>query len=103
MTLPTAIFDYATGGPNFGAADLVIGSPRAAILGGFAGPDTEDITASAGNLREGSSNAGGAYDIPRNWPARGNFGIVEVEVYCNDNISRSTGGGGGGGFKLWPF
>mmetsp|Transcript_29221 Transcript_29221/g.64434 ORF Transcript_29221/g.64434 Transcript_29221/m.64434 type:complete len:270 (-) Transcript_29221:40-849(-) len=97
-----AIFDYATGGPNFGAADLVIGSPRAAVLGGFAGPDAEDISTSAGNLREGSSNAGGAYDIPRGWPVRGSFDIVEIEVYCNGNISPS-GGGAGGGFKLWPF
>lgn len=35
-----AIFDYATSGPTFGASDLQIGPPRAAVLGGFAGPDT---------------------------------------------------------------
>ena len=32
-----AIFDYATGGPWFGSADLLIGSPQAAVMGGFAG------------------------------------------------------------------
>lgn len=95
-----AIFDYATGGPNFGAADLVIGSPQAAVLGGFAGPDMEDTSITAGNLREGSSSAGGAYDVPNAWPVRGKFGAVEIEVYCNGNIKPS---GGGGGFSLWPF
>ena len=95
-----AIFDYAMGGPNFGAADLVIGSPQAAVLGGFAGPDMEDTSITAGNLREGSSSAGGAYDVPNGWPVRGKFGVVEIEVYCNGNIKPS---GGGGGFSLWPF
>ena len=32
-----AVFDYATGGPCFGSADLMIGSPQAAVMGGFAG------------------------------------------------------------------
>mmetsp|Transcript_15126 Transcript_15126/g.19765 ORF Transcript_15126/g.19765 Transcript_15126/m.19765 type:complete len:189 (+) Transcript_15126:128-694(+) len=32
-----AIFDYATGGPCFGSSDLQIGSPKAAVMGGFAG------------------------------------------------------------------
>jgi hypothetical protein len=95
-----AIFDYATGGPNFGAADLVIGSPQAAVLGGFAGPDMEDTSITAGNLREGSSSPGGAYVVPNGWPARGKFGVAEIEVYCNGNIKPS---GGGGGFSLWPF
>ena len=95
-----AIFDYATGGPNFGAADLCIGKPQAAVMGGFAGPDAEDLSASSGNLREGNSSPGGAYDMQRGWPVGGKFGIVEVEVYCNGNIKPS---GSGGGFKLWPF
>jgi TLD len=47
-----AIFDYATSGPCFGAADLVIGPPQAAIMGGFTGPDAEDISKSAGSLRQ---------------------------------------------------
>ena len=95
-----AIFDYATGGPNFGAADLVIGSPQAAVLGGFAGPDMEDTSITAGDLREGSSSAGGAFDVPTGWPVRGKFGVVEIEVHCNGNVKPS---GSGGGFRLWPF
>jgi len=95
-----AIFDYATGGPNFGAADLIIGSPQAAVMGGFAGPDMEDTSINAGDLRLGSSVLGGAYDFVNGWPVRGDFRLVEVEVYCNGNIKPA---GSGGGFSLWPF
>lgn len=93
-----AVFDYATGGPQFGAADLIIGKPEAAVMGGFAGPDAEDITKSAGNLRRGSCYFGGAYDGP-SFPVGGTFKVVEVEVYCNANIKPLQAGG----FKLWPF
>lgn len=100
----TAIFDYATGGPCFGAADLVIGPPRAAVMGGFAGPDMEDTSVNAGNLRECTSSVGGAYDVPpRGWPS-GSSKAVEVEVYCNANVDpRSSSSSGGGGFDWWPF
>lgn len=37
-----AIFDFATGGPQFGSSDLIIGPKQAAVMGGFAGPDAED-------------------------------------------------------------
>ena len=70
------------------------------MLGGFAGPDMEDTSITAGNLREGSSSAGGAYDVPNGWPVRGKFGVVEIEVYCNGNVKPT---GSGGGFSLWPF
>lgn len=95
-----AIFDYATGGPQFGSADLIIGKPEAAVMGGFAGPDAEDITKSAGSLKRGSCFFGGAYS-GSSFPVGGEFKIVEVEVYCNGNIKPS--GKGGEGFKLWPF
>jgi hypothetical protein len=85
-----AIFDYATAGPTFGAADLMIGPPEAAIMGGFAGPDMEDMAVNAGNLKRGKSAVGGAYDPDPRWPARGNFRLSQVEVYCND-YSSSTG------------
>lgn len=99
-----AIFDYATGGPNFGAADLIIGAPQAAVMGGFAGPDMEDTSINAGDLRQGSSVLGGAYEFVTGWPARGDFRLVEVEVYCNENIKPAGGSGGGGsGFSFWPF
>ena len=38
-----AIFDYARGGPQFGAADLVIGPPLTPTAGGIAGPDIAAI------------------------------------------------------------
>lgn len=93
-----AVFDYATGGPQFGSADLIIGKPEAAVMGGFAGPDAEDISRSAGDLRRGSCYFGGAYDGP-SFPVGGAFKVVEVEVYCNANIKPLQNGG----FKLWPF
>lgn len=93
-----AIFDYASGGPQFGAADLIIGKPRAQVMGGFAGPDAVDISKSAGDLRRGFAQFGGAYDGP-SFPVGGSFKIVEVEVYCNANIVPIKSGG----FNLWPF
>lgn len=81
-------------------ADLKIGESQSAIMGGFAGPDMEDRSLSAGNLREGTSSVGGAYDdIDNVWPVRGRFKLVELEVYANANIEPM----GSGGFKLWPF
>ncbi|KAL9187725.1 hypothetical protein ACHAXT_006103 [Thalassiosira profunda] len=84
----TAIYDYATSGPNFGAADLCIGPPRAQVMGGFTGPDTEDNRSVAGNLRKGKSSVGGAYDYQKGWPVAGEFQLAEVEVYCNLNAGK---------------
>ena len=81
-----AVFDYATSGPCFGAADLMIGPPQAAIMGGFAGPDAEDISKSAGSLRLCKSSVGATYDYDRAWPIRGNARLSEVEVYCLSTI-----------------
>ena len=94
----TAIYDFATGGPNFGAADLCIGPPRAAVMGGFAGPDMENSESVAGNLRKGKSSVGGAYDFQMGWPVSGQFELAEVEVYCNLNAGKLISSGGGGGF-----
>ena len=81
-----AVFDFATGGPQFGASDLIIGSPQAAVMGGFAGPDMQDTKKNAGNLRQGMSVLGGAYQRTPNWPVGGKFSLAQVEVYCNANI-----------------
>ena len=97
-----AIFDYATGGPQFGSGDLIIGPPKAAIMGGFAGPNMEDTSVNAGDLRKATTSSfGGAYDSGsgRGWP-RGSHNVVEVEVYANGNIQPRSSGGG---FQLWPF
>jgi hypothetical protein len=73
---------------------LQIGPPKAAVLGGFAGPDMEDTNINAGNLKEGKSSVGGAYDVKNGWPVNGKFQIAEVEVYCSKNVRPSGGGGG---------
>lgn len=77
-----AVYDYATGGPCFGSDDLVLGAPQAQVMGGFAGPDMEDSSKNAGNLRNGRCSFSGAYDFHPSWPVRGKFPLVEVEVYC---------------------
>jgi TLD len=79
-----AVFDYATAGPCFGASDFLIGPPRAAVMGGFAGPDAEDITKSAGSLRQCKSSIGSTYLADNGWPARGTVQLLDVEVYCID-------------------
>ena len=95
-----AIFDFATGGPQFGSSDLIVGPPKAAVMGGFAGPDMEDFSINAGSLRTATSTFGGAYETDNGWP-RGSHNIVEVEVYANENIKPRSKSGGG--FNLWPF
>lgn len=81
-----AVFDYATAGPCFGTQDLQLGPPQAAIMGGFAGPDMEDIGANAGDLRKGKASIGFTYSSDTRWPARGNFALSDVEVYCNADL-----------------
>ena len=68
-------------------------------MGGFAGPDMEDISVNAGNLRVATSTFGGAYESVTGWPT-GTHKVVEVEVYCNGNIEQRSKSGG---FSLWPF
>lgn len=64
-------------------------------MGGFAGPDAEDISASAGSLRNGKSSPGPAYNFVNGWPASGSFQLAEVEVYCNANVKKYKSSGGG--------
>lgn len=82
-----AVLDYAASGPCFGAADLVIGPPQAAVMGGFTGLDAEDITKSAGNLRQCRSAVGSTYDYHPAWPVRGPMQLVEVEIYCSTSAN----------------
>ncbi|GKY98467.1 hypothetical protein MPSEU_000804000 [Mayamaea pseudoterrestris] len=76
-----ALFDYATAGPCFGTTDLQIGPLQAAFMGGFAGPDMEDTRTNAGDLRQGKSSVVN-FEWTDQWPVRGSFRVVEVEVYC---------------------
>lgn len=56
-----ALFDYARSGPHFGADGLIIGPGQAAVTGLFAGPDTNDVTTSQGQLRVATSRLGQSY------------------------------------------
>lgn len=96
-----AIFDFATGGPTFGSADLCIGPPEAAVMGGFSGPDMENVSSIAGDLRKGKSSVGGAYGFVRGWPVAGKFGVVEVEVYCNLEVGKRLAYGNRGLFSFF--
>jgi hypothetical protein len=58
----------------------------AAVMGFITGPDMENTSINAGTLKRGRSSPGGAYDSPVGWPCRGDFSLVEVEVYCNGNV-----------------
>jgi hypothetical protein len=53
-----ALFDYARGGPQFGADGLLIGPPLTAVMGVFTGPDS---SAGAGDLRSTRSRFGLSY------------------------------------------
>ncbi|KAL7485809.1 hypothetical protein ACHAW6_011404 [Cyclotella cf. meneghiniana] len=98
-----AVFDFATGGPTFGSADMCIGPPRAPVMGGFTGPDMENVSSVAGDLRRGKSSLGGAYSFQNGWPVAGEFGVVEVEVYCNLNVGKKLAYGNKSGFSIFGF
>uniref|UniRef100_A0A0D9XQE7 TLDc domain-containing protein n=1 Tax=Leersia perrieri TaxID=77586 RepID=A0A0D9XQE7_9ORYZ len=53
-----ALFDYARGGPQFGADGLLIGPPMTAVMGVFTGPDS---SAGEGDLRRARSRLGLSY------------------------------------------
>ncbi|RYR78375.1 hypothetical protein Ahy_A01g003156 [Arachis hypogaea] len=84
-----ALFDYARGGPQFGADGLLIGPPLAPVMGGFAGPDTNS---GVGDLRQAKSRLGLSY-AKRKDGKESLFGdesraiIQEVQVFCNPKIA----------------
>ncbi|CAB4309684.1 unnamed protein product [Prunus armeniaca] len=84
-----ALFDYARGGPQFGADGLLIGPPLAPVMGGFAGPDTNS---GIGDLRQAKSRLGLSY-AKREDGKESLFGdesratLEEVEVYCSPQIA----------------
>ncbi|KAI4371494.1 hypothetical protein MLD38_019722 [Melastoma candidum] len=95
VTLPkvggsgAALFDYARGGPQFGADGLLIGPPLAPVMGGFAGPDTNS---GVGDLRQAKSRLGLSY-AKREDGKESIFGdesratLQEVLVFCNPRIA----------------
>ena len=84
-----AIFDYARGGPQFGAADLVIGPPLTPTMGGIAGPDVASIDPNvegrtAGDCRSCTSLLGGSYArLPDGEAALPVGPLVELEAWAN--------------------
>ncbi|KAG0499776.1 hypothetical protein HPP92_004467 [Vanilla planifolia] len=84
-----ALFDYARGGPQFGADGLLIGPPLAPVMGGFTGPDTNS---GVGDLRWAKSRLGLSY-ARREDGKRSIFGdepratLVEVQVFCSPQIA----------------
>ncbi|KAL0303474.1 UNVERIFIED_CONTAM: hypothetical protein Sradi_6215500 [Sesamum radiatum] len=84
-----ALFDYARGGPQFGADGLLIGPPLAPVMGGFAGPDTNS---GVGDLRQAKSRLGLSY-AKRPDGKESVFGdeskasLDEVMVFCSPQIA----------------
>lgn len=84
-----ALFDYARGGPHFGADGLLIGPPLAPVMGGFAGPDTNS---GVGDLRQAKSRLGLSY-AKRKDGKESLFGddsratLEEVLVFCSPQIA----------------
>ncbi|KAF2308749.1 hypothetical protein GH714_015518 [Hevea brasiliensis] len=84
-----ALFDYARGGPQFGADGLLIGPPLAPVMGGFAGPDTNS---GIGDLRQAKSRLGLSY-AKRADGKESIFGedpkatLEEVQVFCSPQIA----------------
>lgn len=84
-----ALFDYARGGPQFGADGLLIGPPLAPVMGGFAGPDTNS---GVGDLSQAKSRLGLSY-AKRADGKESLFGdeykacLEEVLVFCNPKIA----------------
>ena len=97
-----AVYDYAKGGPTFGAADLVIGRPKSSVMGGFSGPDTEDTSIGQGSLRTATSSPGGAYERHAAWPAAEIAAgeLREVRAWVNADVRPA---GEASSPSWWPF
>jgi len=90
-----AVFDYARGGPQWGADALIIGPPQAPVMGGMSGPDSP-TGGGAGNLRTAKSRLGQAYEmVPEEYGDRSLFGgtateakLREVQVFFAPEIAK---------------
>ncbi|KAJ0977310.1 hypothetical protein J5N97_012784 [Dioscorea zingiberensis] len=84
-----ALFDYARGGPQFGADGLLIGPPLSPVMGVFTGPDA---SSGVGDLRQAKSRLGLSY-AKREDGKDSLFGdvaratLVEVQVFCSPQIA----------------
>jgi len=90
-----AVFDFARGGPQWGADALIIGPPRAPVMGGMSGPDSP-TGGGAGDLRTAKSRLGQAYEmVPSQFGDRSLFGgarseatLREVQVFYAPEIAK---------------
>ncbi|KQJ88923.1 uncharacterized protein LOC100824011 [Brachypodium distachyon] len=89
-----ALFDYARGGPQFGADGLLMGPPLTAVMGVFTGPDAAGV--GVGDLRSARSRLGLSY--ARREDGKGSlFGdenraeVDEVLVFCSPEIAAMYG------------
>lgn len=84
-----ALFDYARGGPQFGADGLLIGPPLAPVMGVFTGPDS---SSGVGDLRLAKSRLGLSY-AKRPDGKESIFGdeskatLDQVLVFCSPQIA----------------
>ena len=79
------------------SSDPSIGPPKAAVMGRCAGPDMENISVTAGDLRNCKSALGYCYKFASGWPVRGDRQLLEEEAYCNADILPM------GSKSFWPF
>lgn len=84
-----ALFDYARGGPQFGADGLLIGPPLSPVMGVFTGPDSNS---GVGDLRQAKSRLGLSY-AKRPDGKESIFGdeskttLDELLVFCSPQIA----------------
>ncbi|CAO2819538.1 unnamed protein product [Amaranthus hypochondriacus] len=85
-----ALFDYARGGPQFGADGLLIGPPLAPVMGVFTGPDANS---GVGDLRQAKSRLGLSYAKRPDgkesiFGDKSNAALEEIQVFCSPDIAR---------------
>ncbi|XP_057520328.1 uncharacterized protein LOC130800737 [Amaranthus tricolor] len=85
-----ALFDYARGGPQFGADGLLIGPPLAPVMGVFTGPDANS---GVGDLRQAKSRLGLSYSKRPDgkesiFGDESNAVLEEIQVFCSPDIAR---------------
>ncbi|KAJ4819130.1 Interferon-induced protein 44 [Rhynchospora pubera] len=84
-----ALFDYARGGPQFGADGLLIGPPLTPVMGVFTGPDA---STGIGDLRQAKSRLGLSYAKRHDgkesiFGDEGKAALSEVQVFCSPQIA----------------
>jgi len=75
------MFDYARGGPQWGACVLIIEPPQAPGMGGMSGPDSPTSDGRRGRPAAKSTSNGQAYEtVPDEYADCSSFGGSAVEA-----------------------